>query len=162
MKIWIILILLLLPALTQAGTVYKSVGTDGKITYSDQPPSAGKVAKTLNLANLPATPLPDSVVRYRNELEKSMKSRLAEARKAPDMNQTALLSAQWCGYCKQAKAYLSEKNIAYTEYDIDTPEGMKAMVESGGGGGVPVLLWHGQKIKGFSRAAYVSVFGASR
>ena len=162
MRISVILVLCLLSALTQAGTVYKSVGADGKITYSDQPPSAGKVEKTLNLANLPSTPLPDSVVRYRNELEKSMKSRLVEARKTPDMNQTSLLTAQWCGYCKQAKAYLSEKNIAYTEYDIDTPEGMKAMVEAGGGGGVPVLLWHGQKIKGFSRAAYDSVFSASR
>ena len=162
MRIWVILALFLLSPLTQAGTVYKSVGPDGKITYSDQPPSGGKVEKTLNLTNLPATPLPESVIRYRNELEKSMKSRLSDTHKTPDTSQTALFTAQWCGYCKQAKSYLSEKKISYTEYDIDTPEGMKAMVEAGGRGGVPVLLWHGQKINGFSRAAYDSIFGATR
>ena len=147
MRSLLILALLFLPVLSHAGTMYKSVGADGKILYSDQPPASGKVEKTLNYVNLPATPLPESVIRYRNELEKSMQGRLSEARKSPDTKQVSLLPAQWCGYCRQAKAYLAEKKIAYKEYDIDTQEGMRAMVEFGGGSGVPVLLWHGQKIE---------------
>ncbi len=161
MKIAVFLWLLALPALTQAETVYKSVGPDGRITYSQDPPSAGKVEKTLSFANLPSTPLPDSVLRYREQLEKSMGKRLDESAK-PRASGATLFMAQWCGYCKQAKRYLAEKGIAYREYDIDTPAGMRAFVELGAGKGVPVMLWNDRKVQGFTRAAYDSLFGSQR
>jgi glutaredoxin len=159
--LFVVLAVLLLPALTYGGTMYKSVGADGKILYSDQPPTVGKVQKTISYVNLPATPLPESVRRYRDALEKSTKTRLSESQKSPEGTQATILTAQWCAYCQQAKAYLAEKKIAYKEYDIDTQEGMQALVEFGGGSGIPVLLWHGQKIKGFSAAAYDAVFSKS-
>ena len=34
-----------------------------------------------------------------------------------------IFTAKWCGYCRQALAYLGEKKIGYTEHDIDTPVG---------------------------------------
>ena len=162
MRTLIILALLLAPALTQADTVYKSIGPDGKVIYSDKPPGTGKVEKTLDFSNLPSTPLPESVIRYRDELQKSMQKRLSETGKRRDTSQPALFTAQRCGYCRQAKAYLAEKRIRYQEYDIDTPDGMRALVESGGGRGVPVLLWNDQKIQGFSRSAYDVLFSAPR
>ena len=79
MKALILLAALVLPALAHAGTLYKSIGPNGEIVYSDQPPQSGKVEKTFNFSNLPSTPLPDSVVKYRNELQKSMEKRLADA-----------------------------------------------------------------------------------
>ncbi len=161
MKKLLVLASLLVPLLGYAGTLYKSVGANGEITYSDQPPDKGKVEKTFNLSNLPSTPLPDSVVRYRNELEKSLKTRLADS--APrDSAQPVLFSAKWCGYCRQAEAYLAEKKISYTRQDIDTPDGMRALVASGSGRGVPVLLVKGQKVQGFSRPAYDSLFASAR
>ena len=155
----LLVLALLLPLLGHAATLYKSVGPDGEITYSDQPPTKGKVEKTFNLSNLPSTPMPDSVLRYRDELEKSMKARLADA--APrDSAQPVLFSAKWCGYCRQAEAYLAEKKIGYTRQDIDTPEGMRALLASGSGRGVPVLVVKGKKVQGFSRPAYDSLFAA--
>ena len=162
MRKLLILTLFAVSALTQAGTVYKSVGSDGKTVYSDQPPDSGKVEKTLNFANLPSTPLPESVARYRDELEKSMKARLSDAQKPRNSSQPVLFVAEWCGYWRQAKRYLNEKKIAFTGHDIDTPDGMRAMVESGGGKNTPVLLWQGQKISGFSPTAYDAVFRAPR
>ena len=151
------LIMLLLPVCVQAGTVYKSVGVNGQIIYSDQPPVSGKVDKTLNFSDLPATPIPGSVA-SKSKLDKSAKSNSSAAGKMPDSTQPTLFMAQWCGYCKQAKSYLSAKHIRYQEYDIDTDEGLRMMNASGGGKGVPVLLWNGQKISGFSRDAYDAVF----
>jgi glutaredoxin len=147
-------------AVAHAATVYRSVGPDGQTVYSDQPPADARKAKKLEFADLPATPLPDSVLKYRDELQKSMKKRLAEGAQLP--SGTVLFSAKWCGYCTQAKAYLGEKRIPYQEHDIDTPDGMRAYVAAGNSRGVPVLLYKSEKVQGFSRAAYDSLFGSGR
>lgn len=145
-----------------ADTVYKSVGPDGKIVYSQEPPAGGRIEKTLSFSNLPSTPMPDSVKRYRDELEKSMRQRLSDAGKPREFAVPTIFTAQWCGYCRQAKAYLGAKQIRYREYDIDTADGMRALIESGGGQSVPVLFWKGQKVLGFSRPAYDSLFAGTR
>jgi glutaredoxin len=155
----LVLVLLLAPALVQAETIYKSVGPDGKITYSQKPPTGNKVEKTLTFANLPSTPLPDSVMRYQDELQKGLKKRLS----APDRrDMPVLFTAVWCGYCKQAKAYLAQNAISYREYDIETPDGARAFAEAGAGRGIPVLQWKGQNVQGFSRGAYDTIFASAK
>lgn len=74
-KCWLLLIFV--PLVTHAGSLYKSVGPDGGVVYSDQPPTTGKIEKTFTYTDMPATPLPDSVLRYRDELQKNMKARSA-------------------------------------------------------------------------------------
>jgi glutaredoxin len=159
------LLLTILSASAQADTVYKSIGPDGKIIYSDQPPAGdGKLEKTMDIRNLPATPMPASVERFREEMLKGMKSKQAEAGKPGKSGVPVLFMAQWCRFCKQAEAYMTERHIAYAAQDIDTPPGMRAMVEAGLSGGIPILLLNaqtGQKLRGYTKAAYDSVFGAA-
>ncbi len=74
-----------------------------------------------------------------------------------------LYSAVWCGYCKKAKAWLAARGVAYQDIDVDTTSGMAALAEvTGGKGGIPVLVAKGQKVSGFSTAAYDSIFPAAK
>jgi glutaredoxin len=161
MKALIVILALGLSAAAHAATLYKSIGPDGEVVYSDRPPASGKVDKTFEFSNLPSTPLPESVVKYRDELRKSMEKRLAESA-VPRGRQPVIFTAKWCGYCRQALAYLAEKKISYTEHDIDTPGGMRAFAETGAGRGVPLLLVGEQKLQGYSRPAYETVFSRAR
>ena len=161
MKAAIFLACALASAAIHADTVYRSVGPDGKVTYSQRPPADGKIDKTIVFQNLPSSPLPESVLRHRRELMKSMNKRFAGAGKA-DRAQPVFFMAQWCGYCKQAKRYLAEKGISYREYDIDTAEGMRAFVEAGETRGVPVIFANGRRVQGYSRPAYDALFASAR
>ncbi|MBS1143043.1 MAG: hypothetical protein H6R14_449 [Proteobacteria bacterium] len=137
-----------------ADNVYRSVGPDGRVTYSDHPPTTGKVQKIYSFENLPASPVPESTLNFRQDAEKSMKKRLA----AQPASGTVLYSAEWCGYCRKAKAYLNNRGVAYQEIDIDTPDGKQAFSAVGRGGGIPLLIANGQRVQGFTAAAYDALF----
>lgn len=134
-----------------AETLYKSVGADGKVTYSDQPAQGSE--KAMRFPASPAAPLPDPVLRYQKDLQKGAEARLSAAAGG----EAQFFMAQWCGYCRQAKAYLNANKISYREYDVDTPEG-KSVFARLGGGGIPVLVWNGQRVNGFSAPAYDNLF----
>jgi len=137
-----------------AQTVYKMVGPDGEITYSDKPPSdRARTTNTLEFRNLPSSPLPPQVLRFREQLEKSAESRINAAR-APSVGDVALFTASWCGHCKRAKTHLAADRIAYVEYDIESVEGMRAFIGAGGSGGVPLLVAGERRIQGYSAPAY--------
>ena len=63
-----------------------------------------------------------------------------------------MYATAWCTYCKKAREYFARYKIEYTEYDIEKDEQAKRMYELMGGGGVPLLLVDGQKIRGFNLA----------
>ena len=138
-----------------AEQLYKSVGPDGKVRYSDRLPTEGRVEKTMKFENLPTSALPASTASY---VEQLRRLRAGASASLPTTG-VVLYSASWCGYCRQAKAYLSSKAIAFQEIDIDTSGGMNNFAQAGGaGGGVPFLLAGGQSVRGFSAAAYDAFF----
>lgn len=147
----VLLPMLLAAGATMAGSMYKSVGPDGRIVYSDAPPASGRVQKTLQFESAPSSPLPAIYVDALRRLR-------AEAAPPTTTGDVVLYSAVWCGYCKKAKAYLAGKGIAYREVDIDTNDGMAAFAQVGGGKGIPLLLAGGQRIQGFSTSAYDGLF----
>jgi len=133
--------------------MYKSVGPDGRTVYSDRPPSDGKVEKTITYYEQPSSGLSPQVLAYLEQ----MKGR-ASASKAASGRGTVLYMAKWCGYCRQAKAFLASKNIPYQEFDIDTTDGLAAFASAGGKKGIPLLYHDGTRVQGFSLATYETVF----
>jgi glutaredoxin len=150
-----------LPTSVSADTVYKAVGPDGEITYTDKPPTDRTRANTLEFRNLPSSPLPAEVLRFREQLEKSAEGRINAAR-APRAGDIALFTASWCGHCKRAKAHLAAAQITYVEYDIENVDGMRAFIGAGGSGGVPLLVAGDKRVQGYSAAAYERLAAALR
>lgn len=157
---WAAVALLALAAVSPpsgAQTLYKSVGADGRIAYSDQPPASGATEKTLKLENLPVSVVPGAAA-PRTAGPTAAQEPPAAAAPRGDV---VLYMATWCGYCKAAKSYLAQKNISYRELDIDQPAGKTAFAQIGGRG-VPVLLARGQRITGFTPQSYDALFFARK
>jgi glutaredoxin 3 len=57
-----------------------------------------------------------------------------------------------CGYCHQAKSFLGQLGVKYTEYDVSQDErAAEEMVRASGQMGVPVIVIDGQVVVGFDR-----------
>jgi len=58
------------------------------------------------------------------------------------MDNIIMYTTQWCGDCRTAKRFLREKNIAFTEVDIDRDEiaSQQVIQWSGGRRVIPTLL----------------------
>ncbi len=143
-----ILLLLALHAIAGAQTLYKSVDAHGKVVYSDRPPATGKAEV------MPQEQLAFSVV---PGMPAAPAGKTMPKKTAVPQGQAVLYMAQWCGYCRLARAYLGQNQIAYREIDIDTPTGKAAFAEIGGKG-VPVLLADGQRLQGFRASSYDALF----
>ncbi|MFZ6720572.1 glutaredoxin family protein [Undibacterium sp. Ji49W] len=144
-----------LTSVALAGTVYKSVSPDGRVVFSDQPPKEGRLEKVMQFKDQPSSEIPASSLSYIERLKKARSAPSPAAGKEP-----VLYSASWCGYCKQAKSYLSGKGISYREVDIDTSYGKTAFAEAGGGGGIPLMLAGNKRIQGFTAQAYDEFFAS--
>jgi glutaredoxin-like YruB-family protein len=70
------------------------------------------------------------------------------------MANVTLYSSPACGYCHQAKAYLAQKGVTYTEKDISADSSAAGEIKQiTGQMGVPVIVVDGQPIIGFNRPA---------
>jgi len=61
-----------------------------------------------------------------------------------------LFTTSWCGACKQAKAFLNQRGVAYLEYDVEKSTEARRQFEALGGRGVPLMLINGTVVKGFN------------
>lgn len=61
-------------------------------------------------------------------------------------------STPTCPWCKKAKDYLTQKGIAYTNYDVSTDrDKAKEMIDKSKQMGVPVITIDNQVIIGFNQ-----------
>lgn len=70
------------------------------------------------------------------------------------MHKITIYSTPTCPYCKMAKTYLNEKNIAFTDIDVASDEkSAQVMIDKSGQMGVPVLDIDGKIMVGFDKQA---------
>ncbi|MDY0330715.1 MAG: glutaredoxin domain-containing protein [Thiomonas sp.] len=129
-----------LAAGTPAWAIYKIVGPDGSVTFSDVPPSntQGKAVQSLSAGNSAA---PDRFAGFPAALREA-------ARKYP----VTLYTAPQCEACDAARDYLIQRGIPFAEKTITTHADIKAYKTlSNGSDQLPLLIIGSTKLNtGFS------------
>lgn len=124
-----------MPAFAQ---LYKWTDDRGVIHYSDKAPDKGAakaVEVKINSYSGPATVSTTSAP-------------AAGAAKAP----VKMLATSWCGYCRQARAYLNGKGILFEELDVEKSAQGKHEYRALKGRGVPIILVGNQRMNGYDQA----------
>jgi len=141
---------LLLPALP-AHALFKVVGPDGKITYSDRPlPAADGRAVQVNRDGSTAT----------NDVALPFALRQVMA-KFPVM----LYTSSQCDACEMGRALLQRRGIPFSERTATTNEDKEVWEKITGGQEAPVLKVGSQVLRGFTASAWeetLDVAGYSR
>ena len=78
------------------------------------------------------------------------------------MAQVTIYSTPTCGYCKMAKAFFQENNVAYEEKDVSVDAAARdAMVQKSGQLGVPVIDVDGTLVVRFDKSRLAQLLGIS-
>ncbi|HJV86762.1 MAG TPA: DUF4124 domain-containing protein [Noviherbaspirillum sp.] len=130
--------LLLLVAASAHAQLYKSVGPDGKVTYSDVPPASASRVETKTVASGSANTgdLPYEV---------------AEAVKN---HPVTLYTARNCAPCDDGRKMLTARGIPFSEKTVNTAEDAVRFRQMGEDGQVPVLFVGRNKQRGYEAGAW--------
>ncbi|MDP3619973.1 MAG: DUF4124 domain-containing protein [Ramlibacter sp.] len=127
-----------------AQQIYRIVGPDGRITFSDQAPPQSNARAAAPLAGQSQTtaaaagatgataPLP------------------FELRQVVNRYPVVLYTGINCIPCASGRAMLTSRGIPFTERTVTTPEDIEAYRRLGGANTLPFLTIGGQQIKGYS------------
>ena len=139
--IFVIALLLLGSAPIEAAKLYKWVDARGNVSYQDRPP-------------------PEDVLSYDEQRIVTSASQAQES-DSPGIEIT-LYSIRDCEPCGQARDYLTEKALTFSERDPESDPLIAAeMIERFGAAEVPILLINNEVVKGYNRPWIDSVIEKS-
>jgi glutaredoxin len=120
-----------------AQQVYKIVGPDGKVTFSDKPPAADKGKVTAPEVSTGGQSASGADLPY-------------ELRKVAAQYPVTLYTSNACAPCDTGRALLKSRGIPYTERTVITNEDIEALQRLAGDNSMPFATIGGQRLKGFS------------
>lgn len=132
--------------LAQAQQVYRIVGPDGKVTFSDvRPPTNAKVNETAakGTGGASAAGLPFELKQV--------------AQKYPVL----LYTSDNCGTCSTARSLLSNRGIPFNEKTVTTQQDAEALKRLSGEAMLPFLTIGSQQLKGFSDMEWTQFLNAA-
>jgi glutaredoxin len=134
--------------LAQAQQVYRIVGPDGKVTFSDRQPLTASDAKVSESAakgtgGAGAAGLP------------------FELRQVAQKYPVLLYTGDGCGTCDTARSLLSNRGIPFSEKTITTAQDAEALKRLSGEAALPFLTIGSQQLKGFSDVEWTQFLNAA-
>lgn len=135
-----------------AQQIYRIVGSDGRVTFSDKPPlqPGGRdatVAKAVPLAGVVATDI--STLPF-------------EVRQAAGRFPVSLYTAPDCAPCGAGRTLLTSRGIPFSERTVTTRDDVEALRRlASGSASLPLLTIGGQQLKGYSEAEWTQFLDAA-
>lgn len=126
--------------------LYKWVGPDGSVTYSDTPPPTAAKVETKPLGG----PRPASGVGLPYELAQAVRQ-----------HPVTLYAAANCVPCDDGRKLLNERGIPFTEKTVSTNEDIAALRTAGGDGSLPLLTVGRLPQHGFEPGAWNNALTAA-
>lgn len=142
--------LALICSLAQAQAVYRILGADGRLTFSDKPPLTGQSKRTL---------LPEE----HHAAEASNVNVLPfELRQAASRYPVTLYTTDSCEPCEAGRALLRQRGIPFEERTVTTPQDGEVLKRlSGSHSALPFLTIGGQGLHGFSEVEWSQFLSAA-
>ena len=112
---------------------YKIVGPDGKVTYTDKPPTAQDIRPS-----------------KAGDAPSSNAGLPFETRQAMAKYPVTLYSTKSCQSCDAARQSLRARGVPFNEYSVNTESDFSAFQSRVGGSTFPVIVIGGQTVKGYS------------
>lgn len=138
-------VLLLLGATSVHAQLYKSVGPDGRVTYSDTPPTTATRVETKS-----AAPGAASTAGLPYELAQAVKS-----------HPVTLYTTDDCAACDEGRKLLSGRGVPFVEKTVTSNEDTAQLRQAGGDGKLPFLTIGRSKERGFEAGAWNSALSAA-
>ncbi|GAB3495945.1 hypothetical protein GCM10027399_18480 [Curvibacter fontanus] len=134
-------VLALLPVLASTQGIYRIVGPDGRVTFSDKPPTSSEKATALSPSG--------------RSSENGAAGELPfELREAMNRYPVTLYSGKNCEPCNAARNLLNSRGIPHTERTVTTSQDVEALRRLGIEATVPTATIGGQRLKGFSEGEW--------
>lgn len=128
--------------------VFRIVGPDGKVTFTDRPPADARAA-------------PQVAARGSNSGGSSMATLPAELRSAASRFPVTLYTAADCAPCLTARNFLAQRGVPYTEKTVTTGDDAKALQNLSGEVRLPFATIGGQHIRGFAEPEWSQYLDAA-
>ncbi len=125
--------------------LYKWTDEQGRIHYSDKAPDQDKAKAAVIKIESYAGPAVVSTLEKSTPAAQSSQPAAAKGR-------VKLLTTTWCGYCRQARAYLTSRGIPFEDLDVEKSAQGKQEYRELRGRGVPIILVGNQRMNGYSQA----------
>lgn len=136
----------LLAVAAQAQQIYRSVGADGKVTFSDRPPVSGAaapVAPAASGAGSGGAALP------------------FELQQVAARYPVTLYTGPGCAPCASARSLLTARGVPFTERTVATPEDIDALQRISNDSSLPFGTIGAQHLVGYSDAEWTQFLNAA-
>ena len=139
------LVLTVLMSTGAMAEIYKWLDENGRTHYGDSPTQSVAAEPVVLEINSYDSVTYDEIDYYEPKLR-------------PQRSKVTMYSTQWCGYCKKARDYFQENNIAFVEYDIEDNDKARQDYKALGGRGVPLIVVGKKAMSGFTPAGFDRIY----
>ncbi|MDO8285128.1 MAG: glutaredoxin family protein [Rhodoferax sp.] len=132
----------------QAQTIYRIVGADGKVTFSDKPPVSAEQGKVATTGVGAAAANPSSGMPF-------------ELRQVVTKYPVVLYTSTACAPCDAGRSLLLSRGVPFSERTVATPEDRAYLQRLTGDNSLPYLTIGTQRIKGLSDLEWTQYLDAA-